>query len=121
MAYQAPQTFWNNFRKVLEETLHNIAVITDLSGKSLPANTPLLETDYIADFTGWIRLQILLVSAATITVIINKNEGYLNGGVSLAENNLYEFDITITKGDQFNIKIDVAQTPKIFRIIKMVV
>jgi len=111
-------------RKDLElalRMLRSIDVLADLSGKSLVADTDLLAEDLSIDFTGWVRLQILLTADAIVSVKLNGKLGALNEGTPLRAGNLYAFDITVHTGDAFNVQIDTSQTPDLFRLVKLVV
>jgi len=113
-----------NYAKLAEklrEELHTIAVVADLSGKSLPADTDLLTSDLVSDFMGWFRLQIIPASDAVVRAKVDGQLGALNGGAVLTANCFYEFDISCTKKTKLNLQISVAQTPKLFKVYKVVV
>jgi len=70
---------------------------------------------------GWIRFQIIPASDTVARVKLNGQVGDLNGGGTLTAGCIYEFDITVKPGDKVNLRLSVAQTPYLLRIMKVIV
>ena len=101
--------------------IREISVLADLSGQSLTGGSDALSSDIEVNFEGWVRVQVVPGADSVWKVKLNGKYGALNQGNALTAGNLWEFDVTVTKGDTINIQTDTDQTVTLLRLLKVVI
>ena len=92
------------------ELLH---VLVDASGAVL---TPSIGVSFTAPANGAIVLQVALSTTAIPIISLNGNTVYLNGGVAIAANSLYEFMVHVSQNDSVTILASATAVASVLRV-----
>ena len=92
------------------ELLH---VLVDASGSTI---TPSSGVSVTVPANGAVVLQVALSTSAVPVIVVNGYTTYLNSGVALNSNSLYEFIIHVANGDTITILTSATATASVLRV-----
>ena len=92
------------------ELLH---VLVDASGSTI---TPSSGVSVTVPANGAVVLQVALSTSAVPVMVVNGATTYLNSGVALNSNSLYEFIIHVASGDSITIYTTATATASVLRV-----